>query len=156
MFCNRVDNQLIIDPGFFHGNVVIRLNIVIGSVRNPNVDEGRHSRNATSALLQPPSVVSPDRISTSLLSCDEFQHSRKLSNCLFLIGVELLFISSSRFGFLIQHLRLTKSANWRVFRYSGIYLKWKRRLDKISLFVKKFFQFHYLASLYSGNQISLC
>nr|CAH0110052.1 unnamed protein product [Daphnia galeata] len=81
-FCNLVDIsyvvKLIIDPGFFYGNVIIRLNIVIGSVRNPNGDEGhgRNSRNVTSTLLQPSSVISPDRISPCRLSCDgiEFQH----------------------------------------------------------------------------------
>jgi hypothetical protein len=73
-------DQLIIDPGFFHGNVVMRLDIIIGSVRNPNVDEGRHSRNVTSAIFPPSSsVVSPDRTSTGVLSCNECQHvdSRK-------------------------------------------------------------------------------
>ncbi|XP_046637561.1 arrestin domain-containing protein 17-like [Daphnia pulicaria] len=78
-FCSLIDIsyviKLIIDPGFFHGNVVMRLDIIIGSVRNPNVDEGRHSRNVTSAIFPPSSsVVSPDRTSTGVLSCNECQH----------------------------------------------------------------------------------
>nr|CAH0100976.1 unnamed protein product [Daphnia galeata] len=48
-FCNLVVDisyviKLIIDPGFFYGNVVIRLNIVIASVRNWKWDE-EHDRN---------------------------------------------------------------------------------------------------------------
>lgn len=102
LFCD----QLIIDPGFFHGNVVMRLDIIIGSVRNPNVlDEGRHSRNVTSAIFPPSSsVVSPDRVSTGVLSCNECQHvdSRKFELFpYFLIGVEFILLAAHVFFFKI-------------------------------------------------------
>jgi hypothetical protein len=100
-------DQLIIDPGFFHGNVVMRLDIIIGSVRNPNVDEGRHSRNVTSAIFPPSSsVVSPDRTSTGVLSCNECQHvdSRKFELFpYFLIGVEFILLAAHVFFLIFSY-----------------------------------------------------
>jgi hypothetical protein len=81
----------------------------------------------------------------------------------FLIGVEFMLLAAhvlkKKYFLILQHLRLTKSANWLDFPYSVVHLQSKRRLDKISLVdFKKFnsfsFSFNLASLLYSENQMS--